>query len=382
MSTGTGYAITLEDLTPEWLTEVLRRQQVLTQGHVVAFETRPTSAFNSQTIYLLPQYSALSAQEILSAPARLLLKCSIPEAWAQRAGAREVAFYELVATLPDHPPVVAHCYDCAYDPASGNSHLLLHDLSATHVVALERDDQLKPGENLPSAIRLAQAIDALARFHAYWWQHPLLGTGIAAIGAWCSDEEHYAAETVRRQRAWDDLLAHESDWLPTQYVALYEQILSNLMPLWHRHTEPKIAQRTNFTLTHGDAYLANMLCPKPGVAGNGVIIDWQSPEAYRGASDLVTICATFWTRAQRAEEDRELNVLRHYHRTLQAHGVRDYHWEDLVLDYQIALIEWLLVPLQDRLDGAGKDYWWPKMQCLAGAYEDWRVTTLLTKQTV
>jgi hypothetical protein len=50
--------------------------------------------------------------------------------------------------------------------------------------------------------------------------------------------------------------------------------------------------------------------------------------------------------------------------------VTGYDWVDLLTDYRLALIEWLLVPLQDRLDGAGRDYWWPKMQCLIGAYRD------------
>jgi hypothetical protein len=57
--------------------------------------------------------------------------------------------------------------------------------------------------------------------------------------------------------------------------------------------------------------------------------------------------------------------------------VQDYAWEDLIADYQSGLIYWLLVPLQDRHDGAGKDYWWPKMQCLVVAFREWRCAELL-----
>lgn len=33
----------------------------------------------------------------------------------------------------------------------------------------------------------------------------------------------------------------------------------------------------------------------------------------------------------------------------------------------------LLVPLQDRLDGAPRSYWPTKMTCLSDAFEDWDV---------
>ena len=44
--------------------------------------------------------------------------------------------------------------------------------------------------------------------------------------------------------------------------------------------------------------------------GSACLIDWQSPAAHIGAADLVTMCATFWTPAQRAEGGREQGVLR------------------------------------------------------------------------
>lgn len=49
-----------------------------------------------------------------------------------------------------------------------------------------------------------------------------------------------------------------------------------------------------------------------------------------------------------------------------------YAWEDVLADYQHVLIFWLLMPVQDAADGARKDYWWPKMQCLVAAFREWR----------
>ena len=48
-----------------------------------------------------------------------------------------------------------------------------------------------------------------------------------------------------------------------------------------------------------------------------------------------------------------------------------------VRDYRLSIADWLLIPLQDCFDGSSKEYWWPKMQCLAHAFEDWRVAELL-----
>ena len=78
-----------------------------------------------------------------------------------------------------------------------------------------------------------------------------------------------------------------------------------------------------------------------------------------------------------AQSQREQQILRRYHAMLQAQGVRDYAWGDLLTDYRTGLIYWLLVPVQDRYGGAGKDYWWPKMQCLVAAFREWDCADLL-----
>jgi hypothetical protein len=62
---------------------------------------------------------------------------------------------------------------------------------------------------------------------------------------------------------------------------------------------------------------------------------------------------------------------------LQAYGVRQYTWEDLVADYQLGLIFWVLMPVQDGADGSDTDYWWPKMHRLIAAFRDWHCAALL-----
>ncbi len=358
----------LAPVTSAWLTEVLRASGYLPHGAVVALNSVATEAFNSATQRLELNYSADAPADRSNA---LILKRNIREPWAIEAGAAEVAFYQFVAALDPTPPAIVPCYAAAYDPTSGDSYLLLQDLSATHAPPITRDQQISIVHSVPSADAINQVIDTLARQHAYWWQHASLSSGRFEIGYWTRNAERFMLYLQRRRAAWDDLIAHESDWFPQDLRELYASVLDGLEHHWQRDIEPRFRNNMNLTLIHGDSYFTNFLVPK-GSSGETYLIDWQSPCVDIAGYDLANLLATFWTSEQRHEHDRERAALRRYHDMLLAHDVRNYTWEDLVADYQIALIGWLLVPLQDRHDGSPRDYWWPKMQCTVAAFRDWR----------
>jgi thiamine kinase-like enzyme len=220
----------------------------------------------------------------------------------------------------------------------------------------------------------------LAQHHAYWWGHPLLATETFAIGYWSRNADRFARYLERRRRAWESLQANESSWFPDDLQDLYERVLLHLPHHWEMYLEPRFRTNRHVTLLHGDAYFANFLTPKHPGGGATYLLDWQSPTVDIGGYDLANLCATFWTSEQRHAARREEQVLRRYHTTLQAYGVHDYTWDDLVTDYRSGLIYWLLVPVQDRFGGSAKDYWWPKMQCLVAAFRDWRCADLLAME--
>ena len=188
-----------EAVSLEWLAAILRSNSLLEQGHVEAVAVRRNPAFNSVIDHLAVTFSA-DVGALL--PRHMLLKRNLPADWARPAGVREAQFYELVAQLPDHPAVIVPCLDAAFDAETGNSQLLLHDLSDSHVAPLTREQILDPKTSVPERETLEAVIDTLARFHAYWWQHPRLGSGVAQIGSWCSSEAHFVAEIARRRSAW------------------------------------------------------------------------------------------------------------------------------------------------------------------------------------
>lgn len=357
----------LDEITPDWLTGVLHRAGVLPQGAVLGVEFGSNPAFNSTITHLVLRYASSAPP---TAPPRLVLKRNVDTPWAKAAGAKEAAFYQLFEGLPERLPMIARCYAAAHDAETGNSHVLLHDLSDTHHPALTRDQQLHMGSNMPATHDMEAIVDTLARFHARWWEHALIGTGILHVGSWWQDQAHYEHQMGRKQAAWTILRDAEQAWFPSHVQQLYEDALARLPILWERYLQPRLRTMRHLTVTHNDTYFANFLCPNDRTQAGTFIIDWQEPAVGRGADDVANLLTTFWTRTQRVEGQREARLLHRYYDGLCAHGVQGYRWEDFMLDYKVGVIEWLFVPVQDRADGAGKDYWWPKMQCLVAAFED------------
>ncbi len=369
-----GYIPISDPITPEWLTAVLHQSGILLQGEVTTLEAERTGAFNSHTWHLLLRYSDDISPDT---PTHLVLKRNIQAAWGVEAGAEEVKFYNCVASLQDHPHIIPPCYGAAYDEESGNSYLLLQDLSATYQLPVTRDQQINIVEGVPEADYIESVVATLAKLHAYWWEHPLLHTNMFDVGYWSRNTERFEQYFQRRAISWESLISGEKEWFPDDLHKLYEAVFTHLSDYWDKYLEPRFRTKTSLTLVHGDAYFANFLCPKNPAKGTTYLLDWQSPCFDIGGYDLVNLCATFWTSEQRHEEQREEKILRNYFTILQASGVKNYTWNDLLVDYKIGLIFWLLMPLQDRSDGAGKNYWWPKMQCLVAAFREWQCEELL-----
>lgn len=368
-----GAIAAIDQVTPTWLGGTLRRSGVLPRGRVVDVLAQPNAAFNSATWHLRVAYSEDAPA---GAPARLILKLNGVGAMAMRDGEREVAFYRLVAPAATSLPMLLHPYDAVYDPQGGKSHLLLADLSETHVTPTDRARVLAL-DAVPTDPQLDGIVDAIAGFHAHWWQHPALGEGLLEMNELYGSRasfDTYVRETVA---SWASFIAVEGARFPVELREIYEEVLSHLPALWERHLGRRIAARRNLTLCHGDCYFNNFLCPKAPDDGATYIIDWQGPQVDFAARDLVYLFATFWTPAQRREGDRELRLLGRYHRALQARGVSEYGWDDLLLDYRLMLVLRLFLPVWDAVHGASRGYWWPKLRCLAGAFQDFGCAELV-----
>ena len=59
--------------------------------------------------------------------------------------------------------------------------------------------------------------------------------------------------------------------------------------------------------------------------------------------------------------------------------MQDYSREDCYDDYRLGIADyWLFYPIWDKTNGSGREYWWPKLRCLVGAYRDLDCAALLS----
>jgi hypothetical protein len=158
----------VSQVTPEWLTKTLQKQNFADWAHEISVQTvtcmHRTSTWFADIAFLEVSYFG---KETSQAPELLILKISKSDLKSANwlYGKKEVEFYNRIAKEMYDLPLVC-CYDAVYLPDSGNSHILLRDLSKTH---------WQPPHPLPpSRLACELAIDALAQFHVHWWEHPQL----------------------------------------------------------------------------------------------------------------------------------------------------------------------------------------------------------------
>jgi hypothetical protein len=336
----------MDQVTPVWLTQVLYESGALPQGRVGAVGAQVADSNTATAARLEISYSADAPPE---APQSLFVKL----------GSRriEVDFYQaIVPAMPDSP--APRCYAAGFSPETGRSYLLFDDLSATHTVP--------EGDLPPSLADTERLVDALARFHAHWWQHPRLRSDIAEIA---EDVPAYVAGVAQEAFAgFVDLLG---DRLSAQRRQIYERIFA-AWPLPALVARRAAGQHT--TLVHGDTHYWNFLAPRDPAAEQVRIIDWAVWHIGVGPSDLAYMIALFWFPERRARMEQDL--VRRYHSRLIAQGVAGYSWEQCWLDYRTALIFHLFWPIFWHRY-LPQSIWWNTLEKAMLAFEDLGCAELL-----
>lgn len=327
----------VEQMTPQRLTDALREAGALAQGHVTEIAAQPVGGHNMhQSVYLAVCYSedATGAK-----PARLFLKL-------MDALTSEAKFYRHVAP---RSAGLAPCYAAVYDHQ--RAHILLADLSATHDVP-------------PAAVPYEEIIDFLSAFHAHWWEHPALCGEIAQI-AWDPRDD-----VLTKARAGFSAFVDGVE-LTARQRAVYERVLAALpLPAW----SARVAACKQVTLAHGDAHPHNFLYPRvPG--GRLYAVDWAIWHIDSGASDIAYLVAVD-AQAERAQ--METRLLEGYHRRLLEHGIMGYDLAQCWHDYRTAIVATLPYTIFWRQVGASSDIWRGNMVNLLAAYDDLHCDDLLT----
>lgn len=277
----------------------------------------------------------------------------------QRAAGREVHFFTRVA--PRHPELpIPRCFDVCQEAASGRAHLLLEDLSESH---LQRPFPLP--SSLPHAERL---VESLAAVHATWWGRPTLRADLG------EPFDPVALERARRrlQVTFPHFIDELHDSLLPEQQETYERILgSSFLDRWaiRRRDDPAL------TLVHGDVHSQNVMFPRDPHTGRAILIDWQLWEVNLATTDLAFFMAHKWSPQRRAR--LEMPLLRRYHDALVARGVHGYGWRDLLADYRAAVTLTPLIAIGQFRRGLSPATIWYGIEHSLAAFQDLDCTALL-----
>jgi len=298
------------DVTPEWLTSVLRRAGRLAEGASVrSFEAAPigTGQMADTTRF------ALALDEAGSGPASVVGKFASADdqsrgtGLALRAYEVEVRFYREVASrIGARVPTT---YLAEVEPETGWFTLVMEDIAGG-----EQGDQI-------AACRpdvAAAVLDEMAGLHAPCWEVPALER-LEWLNRSTPESDGFLVALV--SSLLPGFLDRYADELAPEHKEVCRLFVAHLPTYLRLRGGPR-------TAGHGDFRLDNLLFqpgdPRP------VVVDWQTA-AWAGASVDVAyfIGGCLGTEDRRAHEQ---DLLAHYHDALRRGGVRDYSLEQLRAD--------------------------------------------------
>jgi hypothetical protein len=338
------------------LSEVLSRCGALKYGSVsdvVVDSSRATIL--SRITRLRLTYGA----EAPGAPSSLILKTSLPERIGNPnwdAGRQEVAFYNDVAATMQ-VELVPRCFEAEWDSDTRAWHLLLEDLTDSHLIATTWPLP-------PSAEQCEKIVRARARFHALWWDDARLGT---TVGTWLpADDRHLETFEAVVSRFFDRV----GDLLPSHRRDLYRQLIDRgpeLNKRCHSHRD--------MTIVQGDAHYWNCFLPKDG--GDDVrFFDWDCWRIDVGTDDLAYTIALHLYPDRRNILERSLLDL--YHATITAHGVTGYDRRSLDADYRLSVLWQIATPVWQFNANIPAVIWWNNLERIMLAVDDLGCRDLLS----
>jgi hypothetical protein len=334
--------------SPEHLTDALRRSSALGNGRVLDVTVESSRATLISRIIRL----RLAYDGAVDAPGSLILKTGRPDSpgnlWS--AGRHEVAFYTQVAQGMS-ARVVPRCFEASWNADTKTWHLLLEDLTDSHMVATQWP--------LPPTLAQCEAIvRARARFHAEWWDDPRLGISVGRR----LDDDALAEQLAGFAADFPAFADRLGDRLPPERRALYERLLDAMPRLLDRYRSHR-----NATIIQGDAHVWNSFLPRDG--GDDVrLFDWDGWRTNIGAHDLAAMMALQWYPDGRRRMERRL--LDRYHEVLLEHGVEGYDRRALDDDYRLSVLLQISTPVWQASNNLPPVVWWNSLERILLAVDD------------
>lgn len=312
---------TVDEITPEWLTRVLRDKGVIDKSTVESVSASVLDGGAASQVYkLVIEYDSDAER----APNNLVAKVAHqnPET---RSLVDDLDLYETEILFYQHfgaavGIAVPTVYFSSYDSAAGEMMLLQEDLSNLRSVASGVDCSFDDA---------VKAFDAAAGLHAKWWGDESLFDIPWLIDY--SDEAYATSLSEKYSPHIDRFVESAGSYLPSGV----EQILRDLAPKYaevvaHSGIRP-------VTLNHGDYKPANIFFDDSEDAENPIVaFDWQVVQRGRSGLDLGQFFLTSFNNDTRTAIEKQL--VTGYHNALLDKGVTDYSMDELYFDIQVGLL--------------------------------------------
>ena len=293
----------VSDIDAEWLTSALRFHDP--EAEVRSVEIVDLMPGSATKVRLSVEYGSGTSD----LPSSLIVKAGFNALRGLLADLyhNEVIFYRDLAPSARIP--LPNCYYAGSNPDTGQSLLILEDLSATANEFGRIEATLTPEA-------ASEALDLLAAVHASYWGQ----TDTSAVAALKAQPRQPVAE----------MLTGPENWQRCVELGRFEELPTIV------HDRQKVSQAILDTLRptpgprcliHGDVHLGNMYFTPEG---SPRFLDWQAASASTWAADVAYFIVCSLEPEVRRENERHL--LSGYLQSLLAHGVEpptlDAAWTD------------------------------------------------------
>jgi hypothetical protein len=307
---------TPDQLTPAWLTDVLRSAGEIHRAQVTAVRSEPIGhGLVGDSFRIHVTYD--EADDV--APRTLVGKFPAADAESREAAVqhrhylRETRFYQQVAATVDIR--TPHCVCADIDPRDPGSFLLLFE----DLAPCRQGDQLAGCTPDQAALVMEQA----AALHASRWGDRALGRlewlpDVAANGA--------AIQPVLPP-LFEGFCARYGDQLEPEHLAVGEQVVAGLAAYLGA------GRPEQWTIQHADFRLDNMLFDAHDGKLPFVAMDWQTVLRGEGTHDVAYFLGAGLQTEDRRMHERDL--VREYHRALLARGVEGFDWDECWRQYRL-----------------------------------------------
>jgi thiamine kinase-like enzyme len=309
------------DMTAEWLTAALRGSNTITKSSVTSFDLDADIAAGAGFMGQLARVKLRYDQPEPGAPLSLIAKFPTygPENRAIadmfRMYETETRFYEEIAgNVELRTP---KRYHSARATDSTDFILLMEDLAPARV-----GDQVAGCSKAQAEL----AIRELAKFHATWWQSPKLAE---LDWVWPFNQPvRVAAAQGAYGQAWASFKQMWAKNVPAPVMELGERFQGALPKLMDRLAAPPV------TISHGDYRVDNLFFATPEGGDPLAVVDWQIMTLGNGLFDVAYFMAGAVSPADRRA--MEMDLLHMYHGILLERGVKNYDFDECLLDYRTA----------------------------------------------